>query len=121
MGHFLIVEFHHGLFDILLGFHQFPAHADPVALVAEFKKALAPLGKTLADSQSAGLPDEFASDVLHILRTLGDRQHESIRHERAEVQCCLKAVAETRLAIGGIDGLERHRTKGFQILEQRGD
>jgi len=70
--HLLIAEFQHRRLDILLCAHEFLAHAHPVALVAVFQQAFAPLGEALPDSECTGLADQSLADILQVLRTLGE-------------------------------------------------
>ena len=121
MGHLLIVQVDHGLFDVRLGSNKLFAHSLPVSLFAVFEKALAAFGETFSHPESARLPDQCAPDVLNVLGALGDRQHESIGHQRANVQGGLKAVVVNgRTRICG-DDVQRHRDEAGEILEDLGD
>ena len=97
VGHLLIVKVEHGLLDISLGANEFFAHSLPVALVAVFEKALAAFGQAIADPERPGLPDESAADVLHVLGPLGNREHEAVRDQGAEMQRSLQPVVVNRI------------------------
>ena len=121
MGHLLIVQVEHGLFHVGLGSNKLLAHLMPVALFAVFEKALAAFCQAIPDPERARLPDQRAADILDVLRPLGDREHESVRYKRTEVQRSLKPVGVNGIARICCDDLHRHRNEVAEILQDLGD
>lgn len=86
-----------------------------------FKEALASLCEAVTDSKRTRLPDQRASDILNILGSFGDREHESVRNERAKVQRSLKPVVENSISRIGSDDIEGYWSEAAEILQNLRD